>query len=200
MLAQPVGHASTSWSYRDVADVEPGLIRQAGDGAYLAVLTRASCAVRVRARPASADSGRGAPVTSKLTWALWRRWWTALSSASPSASGGVSARRACRARRVSTSPSVAMRRACARSSTARSMSRWSVSTAWAAWIWTPEGTERVSQDVVDLPGDAVALVQGGRPVLLLVELLGFGQQSGGLLGLDTVAAQEAAEDAGRGAR
>ena len=52
----------------------------------------------------------------------------------------------------------------------------------------------MGQDVVDFPGDPVALVQGGRPALLLAELLGLGQQDVGLLGLDTIAAQETAED------
>ena len=52
----------------------------------------------------------------------------------------------------------------------------------------------MSQDVVDFPGDPVALVQGRSPALLLAELLGLGQQDVRLLGLDTVAAQQAAED------
>ena len=51
----------------------------------------------------------------------------------------------------------------------------------------PEGAQRVSKEVVDFACDAVALVQGGRTVLLLVELLRFGQQRGGLFGLDAKA-------------
>src|ERR1017187_7110019 len=66
------------------------------------------------------------------------------------------------------------------------MSSWAVSTAW--------GAERVGEEVVDLAGDAIALVQSGRPALLLAELLGVGQQRGGLLGLEAVAAFEAAEE------
>jgi hypothetical protein len=44
----------------------------------------------------------------------------------------------------------------------------------------PEGAQRMSKDVVDLACNAVALVEGGRPVLLQVELLRFSQQRGGL--------------------
>jgi hypothetical protein len=58
----------------------------------------------------------------------------------------------------------------------------------------PEGTQGVSKYVVDLACDAVALVQGGRTVLLQVELLRLGKQSSGLFSLDTKASQGAAED------
>ena len=58
----------------------------------------------------------------------------------------------------------------------------------------PEGAQGVSKEVVDFACDAVALVQGGRTVLLFVELLRFGQQRSGLFGLDAKTTQDAAKD------
>ena len=54
--------------------------------------------------------------------------------------------------------------------------------------------KRVGQDVVNLPGDPVPLVQGGGAALLKAHLLGLGQQCRGLLCLDAVAEDEPAEE------
>ena len=85
--------------------------RRADRRACLAALTRASCATRSSATVASGGSGRGSPAVSKAdrdAVALARgslgRPWPA-----PRAAAGVSVRSACTARRVSVSPSAAIR-------------------------------------------------------------------------------------------
>ena len=52
----------------------------------------------------------------------------------------------------------------------------------------------MGEQVVDLPGYAVALVKGGGAALLRAKLLGVRQKRGRLLSLDAVAENEPAEE------
>ena len=52
----------------------------------------------------------------------------------------------------------------------------------------------MGEQVVDLAGDAVALVKGGGAVLLRAKLLGIRQKRSRLLGLEAIAENEPAEE------